>query len=215
MEGNAMVQFQAQFKPELKPKPMPGLSDRQLNDHFDIKYKGYVTKLNEIQTKLKGVNKEAPSPNYSDIRELLVERLFNYNSIKLHEAYWQCLAGASDPPEPIKQMITEDFGSYNTWKEEFKACGLSARGWSICAFDLDTGRLFNFLTDNHSIGAWNVIPLMIMDMYEHAYYIDYGGTVKRYVEEGFLPNMSWKYAARMLERHPLSEYRTSLLEKAA
>ncbi len=210
-----MTQFQAQFKPELKPKPMPGLSDRQINDHFDIKYKGYITKFNEIQKKLAEVNKETANPNYSEPRELWVERLFNYNSIKLHEAYWQCLSGAGDPPDLIKKLIKEDFGSYDNWKEEFKACGLSARGWTICAFDLDSGRLFNFLTDNHAIGAWHVVPLMIMDMYEHAYYLDYGGTVKNYVEEGFLPNMSWNYAAKMLERHPLSEYRTSLVKKAA
>src|SRR5579871_1852766 len=210
-----MIQFQAQFKANLKPKPMPGLSDRQLTDHFDVKYKGYITKFNEIQNKLKEIDKQKANPNYSGVRELLVERLYCHNSIKLHEAYWQCLAGPGDPPDFVKQILTEDFGSYDNWKEEFKACGLSARGWSVCGFDLDSGRIFNILTDTHSIGAWNMIPLMIMDMYEHAYYIDYGASVKSYVEEGFLPNMSWNYAAKMIERYPLSQYRTSLLKKAA
>ena len=210
-----MIQLQAEFKPNLKPQPMPGLSDRQLNDHFDVKYKGYVTKFNEIQNKLQEIDKQKANPNYSGVRELLVERLYCHNSIKLHEAYWQCLSGAGEPPDPLKQMLSEDFGSYDNWKEEFKACGLSARGWSVCAFDLDTGRIFNILTDTHSIGAWNAIPLMIMDMYEHAYYIDYGASVKSYVQEGFLPNMSWNYAAKMMQRHPLSQYRTAFLKKAA
>lgn len=209
-----MIQFEAEFKEDLKPKPMPGLSEKQLDDHFDVKYKAYITKFNEIQKKLQEVNKSAANPSYSDVRELLVERLFNYNSIKLHEAYWQCLSGEADPPEPIKQMIKEDFGSYKNWKDEFKACGLSARGWSVCAFDLDNRRIFNFLTDSHDIGAWNVVPLMIMDMYEHAYYIDYGASVKTYVEEGFLPNMSWNYAAEVMERIPLNELRTSVRRAA-
>ena len=107
-------------------------------------------------------------------------------------------------------MISEDFGSYESWKEEFKACGLTARGRSDCAFDLDSGRIFNYLTDTHSIGAWNAIPLMIMDMYEHAYYIDYASSVKTYVEEGFLPNMSWNYAAQVIERYRITDLRTSL-----
>ncbi|MBI3805188.1 MAG: superoxide dismutase [Nitrospirae bacterium] len=205
-----MIQFQAEFKKNLKPKPIPGLSDKQLNDHFDVKYKGYVTKFNEIQKQLQEVNKSKANPNYSGVRELLVERLYCHNSIKLHEAYWQCLSGESDPPDQIKQMISEDFGSYDSWKEEFKACGLSARGWSVCAFDLDSGRIFNFLTDTHSIGAWNATPLMIMDMYEHAYYIDYASSVKTYVEEGFLPNMSWNYAAQVIERYRITDLRTSL-----
>lgn len=209
-----MIEFQAKFKEDLKPRPVPGLSDRQIDDHFDVKYKGYVTKFNEIQNKLKEADKQKANPNYSETRELLVERLYCHNSIKLHEAFWQCLSGRSDPPDILKQMISEDFGSYDNWKQEFKACGLSARGWSICGFDLDSGRIFNVLTDNHSIGAWNIIPLMILDMYEHAYYIDYGASVKSYVEEGFLPNMSWNFAAQMLNRYPLAQYRTSLRKAA-
>lgn len=111
-------------------------------------------------------------------------------------------------------MISEDFGSYDNWKQEFKVCSLSPRGWSIYGFDLDSGRIFNVLADNHAIGAWNIIPLMILDMYEHAYYIDYGASVKSYVEEGFLPNMSWNFAAQMLNRYPLAQYRTSLRKAA-
>ncbi|HZR46190.1 MAG TPA: Fe-Mn family superoxide dismutase [Candidatus Manganitrophaceae bacterium] len=210
-----MENFEITFKAALKPKPMPGLSQRQIDDHFDVKYKGYITKFNEIQTKLKGADKKGANPNYSEVRELMVERLFNHNSIKLHEAYWQCLSGAGEPPNALKKMIDEDFGSYNAWKEEFKACGLEARGWAILGFDMDSGRLFNFVTDAHMIAPINVVGLMIMDMYEHAYYIDYGSTVKRYVEEGFLPNMSWNYAAQAIERYHVPQHRQELLKKAA
>lgn len=209
-----MKKFEVAFKASLKPKPVPGLSQRQIDDHFDVKYKGYITKFNEIQTKLKGADKKEANPNYSEIRELMVERLFNQNSIKLHEAYWQCLASAGDPPQALKKMLDEDFGSYQAWKEEFKACGLEARGWAILGFDMDSGRLFNFVTDAHSIAPINVVGLMIMDMYEHAYYIDYGATVKRYVEEGFLPNMNWNYAAQAMERYHVPQHRKELLKAA-
>ncbi len=209
-----MENFEVAFKTALKPKPVPGLSQRQIDDHFDVKYKGYVTKFNEIQTKLKGADKKKANPNYSEVRELMVERLFNHNSIKLHEAYWQCLAGAGDPSQALKKMLDEDFGSYAAWKEEFKACGLEARGWAILGFDMDSGRLFNFVSDAHSIAPINVVGLMIMDMYEHAYYIDYGATVKRYVEEGFLPNMNWSHAAQSIERYHVLEHRKKLLKAA-
>jgi Fe-Mn family superoxide dismutase len=209
-----MENFEVKFKAGLKPKPMAGLSQRQIDDHFDVKYKGYVTKFNEIQEKLKSADKKGANPNYSEVRELMVERLFNHNSIKLHEAYWQCLAGAGDPPTEIKKMLDEDFGSYKGWQEEFKACGLEARGWAILGFDMDSGRLFNFVTDMHSIAPINVVGLMIMDMYEHAYYLDYGATVKRYIEEGFLANMNWDYAAQSLERYHVLQHRKELLKAA-
>jgi Fe-Mn family superoxide dismutase len=209
------MEFEATFKRQLKPKPMPGLSQRQINDHFDVKYKGYVAKFNEIQKKLGTIGKETPNPNYSEVRELLVERLYCHDSIKLHEAYFQCLGGAGDPPQKLLQMIEEDFGGFNAWKEEFKACALTARGWAVLGFDLDSGRLFNSATDFHSIAPWNVVGLMVLDVYEHAYYIDYGASVKSYVEEGFLKNMSWRHSEKAIERHHITQHRQEAIKKAA
>jgi len=209
------MDFEAKFKTDLKPKPMPGLSQKQINDHFDVKYHGYVTTFNEIQKKLRKIDRKTTSPNYSETRELYVERLFCHNSIKLHEAYWQCLSSPAEPPAPLRRMIDEDFGSYHDWQEEFRACGLSARGWAVMGFDFDSGRLFNFVTDIHSIAPWNIAGLMVLDVYEHAYYIDYGASVKTYVEEGFLANMSWEYASNALERYHILEHRRELLKKAA
>lgn len=208
------MRLEARFKSELKPRPTSGLSESQMNDHFDVKYKGYVTKFNEIQKKLEKAGQKEANVNYSEFRELMVERLFCHNSIKLHEAYWQCLSGPGEPPAPLKRMIEEDFGSYKAWKEEFRACGLAARGWAVLGFDLDSGRLFNFITDIHSIAPWNVAGLMVMDMYEHAYYIDYGATVKRYVDEGFLPNMNWSYASQAIDRYHITQHRKELLKAA-
>src|SRR3989304_6925736 len=101
----------------------------------------------------------------------------------------------------ILEMINRDFGSYENWEKEFKAMGLCARGWVVLGYDLDEKKLKNVLCDSHNQGApWNMIALLIMDVYEHAYFVDYATARKAYIE-AFFKNINWQFID-----HRISEY---------
>ncbi|MBI2587917.1 superoxide dismutase [Candidatus Azambacteria bacterium] len=176
----------------LKYKDLPGLSEKQLSEHHDVLYAGYVKKLNEIEEKLQTVDRSAPNATYSDIRELKLEQTFAANGVKLHEYYFENMTPAPNPPAgKIKELIERDFGSYEKWLEDFKASGMASRGWVVLAYDLDDGKLYNYLCDVHNQGGvWNAMALLVLDVYEHAYFIDYATKRKDYVE-AFLKTIDW------------------------
>ncbi len=123
--------------------------------------------------------------------------------------YFESLAKVTPITNPIATWIKEDFGSYEKWEEEFKGLGLAARGWAVLAFDLETGRLKNFLSDYHSIAVWNTIPLLILDVYEHAYFIDYGTARKKYIESYFA-NIDWNTVNARIKKFKIEEFRKEL-----
>jgi Fe-Mn family superoxide dismutase len=96
-------------------------------------------------------------------------------------------------------MIEKDFDSYEKWQEDLIATGIAARGWGILAFDYRDDRLHNYGTDAHNIAVWAAIPLIALDVYEHAYMIDYGVNRKDYINS-FFKNLNWEYA-NSLVRH--------------
>ncbi len=180
---------------------LEGLSERQLKEHHDVLYAGYVKKWNEIQEKLKSSDRAAANATYSEFGELKREETFALNGIKLHEGYFDNMkAGGSEPSGIIKEWIEKDFGSYEQWETDFKALGIAARGWAILAFDLDEGRLYNYLCDSHNQGGvWNSVALFIMDVYEHAYFIDFGSDRKSYIE-AFWKNFDWAKAEAIYKK---------------
>ena len=186
---------------QLKYKSLEGLSEKQLAEHHDVLYAGYVKKINEIRTKLQTVDKSATNATYSDLRELKVEETFALNGVKLHEWYFDNLGGKSPQPTgAIAKLIQEDFGSFEKWSEEFQAMGIAARGWAVLAYDLDEGKLHNFLCDVHNQGGiWNAVPLLVLDVYEHAYFLDYGTARKKYVET-FMKAIDWNAANKQVEK---------------
>lgn len=179
-------------KDTLKPKNVTGISDKQIEYHFDIHYKGYVKKLNEIWEKLAGVDRAVANQNYSDYRAMKLEETFNYNGAMLHEIYFGNLTkGHADMPVAIKDQIVKDFGSYDKWLEDFKALSIAFRGWAFLVFDLTTGKLRNIGSDAHNMYAiWNAIVLINVDVYEHAYYVDYGPKRAPYVD-AYLHGINW------------------------
>ena len=137
-------------------------------------------------------DKSAANATFSDFRELKMEEGFAANAILLHEAYFDVLGGKGNPEGKIVDAIVKDFGSFDAWQEEFKALGLSARGWAVLAYDFNDGRLHNYLADMHNQGGvWGVSPILVLDVYEHAYFIDYGSDRKTYIED-FFKNLNWK-----------------------
>lgn len=188
---------------------LEGLSERQLKEHHDVLYGGYVKKWNEIQEKLKSTDRSAANATYSEFGELKREETFALNGIKLHEGYFDNMkAGGNEPSGIIKEWIEKDFGSYGEWQNDFKALGLAARGWAILAFDLDEGRLYNYLCDSHNQGGvWNSAGLMIMDVYEHAYFLDFATGRKAYIEV-FFKNINWEFVNTLVEKYKLQQFRT-------
>ncbi|MBI5229378.1 superoxide dismutase [Candidatus Micrarchaeota archaeon] len=191
----------------LKYKSLPGLSERQLAEHHDVLYTGYVKKTDEIREKTKGVDLETANATYSDLRELKLEETFALNGVKLHEGYFDALGGNGVPNGEILELIKQDFGSFDAWKAEFEALGLCARGWVILAYDWDEGKLRNFVCDVHNQGGvWGCSPILVLDMYEHAYFMDYGAAKKKYIE-AFFKNIDWGNANDQIKRHKILGHR--------
>ncbi len=191
----------------LKYKQLPGLSEKQLAEHHDVLYAGYVKKTNEIRGKLANVDLTNANATYSDLRELKVEETFALNGVKLHEAYFENLGGKGGAPSgTIADWIMSDFGSYEKWVAEFMACGMAARGWTILAFDLEEGRVFNTVNDLHNQGGiWGAVPLLVLDVYEHAYFIDYATGRKKYLET-FMQNIDWAAVNAVIEKYDLGRF---------
>lgn len=193
---------------ELKfKKELQGISKRQIEEHHDVLYAGYVKKYNEIENKLKEVDLSEANATFSLIRELKLEETFALDGIKLHEGYFDNLGGNGTPSGKILDLIKEDFGSYETWENEFKALGIAARGWVILSYDMDDKKLHNILCDAHNIGGiWRSIPLLIMDVYEHAYFLDYGTARKKYID-AFMKNVDWDFVNSLVDKHEISKLR--------
>lgn len=181
---------------------LDGLSERQLKEHHDVLYAGYVKKIDEIEEKLKKADLSGANATSSDLRALKIEETFALNGVKLHEGYFENMQeGGSTPEGGILTLIERDFGSYEHWTEEFKALGLCARGWVVLAYDLDEKRLKNIVCDTHNQGGvWNAVALFIMDVYEHAYFLDYATARKAYIE-AFFKNINWAYVNAALVRY--------------
>lgn len=191
----------------MKFSELPGLSAKQLKEHHDVLYAGYVKKVNEIRAKLGTVDRAEANQTFSLIRELKLEETFALNGVKLHEGYFDNLGGDGTPAGPILEMIKDNFGSFESWADEFKALGLAARGWVVLAYDWDEKRLRNFICDAHNQGGiWGCSPLLILDTYEHAYFIDYATGRKAYIE-AFMKNIEWKFVNSLVERHGVAEHR--------
>lgn len=192
---------------ELKPRQeVPGISKRQIDEHHDVLYKGYVNKLNEIESAMPDADIATANATYSAMRELKREEVFATNGVRLHEAYFENLGGGQMCSGAILDMINEDFGTYDAWEKEFRALGMCARGWVILGYDWQDGKLHNYLSDIHSDGVWNVAPLIVMDVYEHAYMIDQGTAKAKYLA-AFMGDINWDVVNRRLRDFRVMEHR--------
>lgn len=192
---------------ELKYKKLEGISEKQLSEHHDVLYAGYVKKISEIEEKLKNVDLGSANAIHSDLRELKMEETFALNGVKLHEGYFENMIPGGSPStslgtnNQIFDLIIRDFGSYENWEKEFKAMGLAARGWIVLGYDFDEHKLKNILCDSHNQGGvWNTVALLIMDVYEHAYFLDYATARKSYIE-AFFQNINWGHVNSIIEKY--------------
>jgi Fe-Mn family superoxide dismutase len=178
---------------ELKPAlfELDGISRAAVEAHYTL-YEGYVNKRNEILEKLASVDLSSANQVYSDVRELKVELSFAIGGIKNHEVYFEHLGGdGGDPDGLMAQLIKRDFESVAAWRADLKASGMAARGWAWTAYDWDEGRLFNYVGDaQNTYPIWNATPLVALDVYEHAYFLDYQTDRASYID-AFFDNLDW------------------------
>jgi Fe-Mn family superoxide dismutase len=178
---------------ELKPAlyELDGISRATIEAHYRL-YEGYVAKRNEILGRLAEVDAETANQVYSEIRGLKVELSFAVGGVKNHEIYFEHLGGdGGDPDGFAGDLIRRDFGSVEAWRTDLKATGMSGRGWAWTAYDWDEGRLFNYVGDaQNTFPIWNATPLVALDVYEHAYFLDYQTDRGSYID-AFFNNLDW------------------------
>jgi Fe-Mn family superoxide dismutase len=178
---------------ELRPEllELDGISRATIEAHHKL-YQGYVNKRNEILERLKETDLGAANQVYSDLRALKVDLTFAIGGVKNHEIYFAHLGGGGgDPGGAVRDLIERDFGSVQAWRQDLKATGMCGRGWAWTAYDFDEGRLFNYVGDaQNSYPIWNAAPLVALDVYEHAYFLDYQTDRGSYID-AFFANLDW------------------------
>ena len=198
-----VYEFEAITPRELKPAllELDGISRAAVEAHYKL-YQGYVNKRNEILEKLDGVDTASANQVYSDIRALKVDLTFAIGGIKNHEIYFEHLGGGGgDPVGMVGDLIERDFGSFQDWRTDLKATGMTGRGWAWTAYDWDEGRLFNYVGDaQNTFPIWNATPLVALDVYEHAYFLDYQTDRAAYIE-AFLRNLDWGVVNNWVEAY--------------
>jgi len=174
---------------------MEGLSDTLLKNHFTL-YQGYVTNTNKLVDTLSQMVKEgkAGTPEYAELKRRFG---WEFNGMRLHEYYFENLGGkgAMDKNGKLAKKMAEVFGSYEDWEKDFKGVGsMRGIGWVVLYQDNVSGKLFNCWINEHDGGHLaGCTPILILDVFEHAFMIDYGLKKADYIA-AFFKNIDWKAA---------------------
>lgn len=188
---------------EAKPLPftneLTGISKKTLEIHHDKLYAGYVKKMKEVSQKLMemnqtGVGLDDSNQSYSQMRGLRDAETFTVNGVYLHEYYFNVLGGNGSPTGSLVEALTEKYGSLNQFIKFFSATGMAVRGWVVLAWDTQIERLKIYGCDAHNQGGvWGCLPIIVLDVYEHAYFMDYGSDRAAYIAD-FWKNLNWETA---------------------
>ncbi len=177
------------------PKTIPGLSERLLVSHHDNNYAGAVRRLGAINTQFKALD-PATAPVFA-LNGLKREELVAWNSMILHELYFASLsAAATAPGAALAQQIERDFGSDGRWRAEFSAMGKAlggGSGWVLLTYSHRDRRLVNQWAADHTMALAGSTPILALDMYEHAYALDYGAAAGGYVD-AYMKVINWRAA---------------------
>jgi Fe-Mn family superoxide dismutase len=171
---------------------MQGFSETLLKNHFTL-YQGYVTNTNKLLETLGQMLKEGKvsSPEFAEVKRRLG---WEFNGMRLHEYYFENLGGKGgiNKGGKLYQKLGESFGSYEGWEKEFRATGsMRGIGWAILYQDVLSGKFINFWINEHDVGhPAGGMPILIMDVFEHAFMIDYGLKRAEYLD-AFFKNIHW------------------------
>lgn len=181
------------------PSKLPGLSEKMLRSHWENNYGGSVKALAAVKKRLAAAatDKDLPPYVYNDLKR---EHLIRTGSVVLHEVYFDNLGGSGKASAAERQLIASAFGSYDAWESEFRRIGAGlggGSGWVVLGFNQHTHLLENYWMADHASAPADTTPLLVMDMYEHSYQMDYGAAAPKYID-AFFQNLQWDaVAARM------------------
>jgi Fe-Mn family superoxide dismutase len=191
-----------------KPKPLTfdpakltGLSEKLIRSHYDNNYIGSVRTLNMIEGRLAAAmaDKDLPPVVYGGLKR---EELHRTGSVILHELYFGALGGNGVAAGDVHTALATSFGSYEAWEAEFRRTAMAlagGSGWCVLAFNLHTGSLHNYWAWDHMHQPAASVPLLTLDMYEHAFHMDYGTAAAKYVD-AFMANLDWQEIDRRYAR---------------
>jgi len=195
------------FAGQHQPKPLPfdatklvGISEKLIRSHHENNYTGSVKALNAVEQHLAGLASmsDMPAYMYGDLKR---EELLRTGSVVLHEMYFANLGGNGKADGSAARLIGQWFRDQGSWEGEFKRIGNAlsgGSGWAILAYDLQTKELHNYWAADHAHNAPFSVPLLVMDMYEHAYQMDYGAAAAKYIDT-FMQNVNWEEVNRRVE----------------
>ena len=205
--GTAEATRPRAFRGEHQAKPLPfdptklnGLSERLVRSHWENNYGGAVKALNAVEERLAGAakDKDLPPYLYGDWKR---EELVRTGSVVLHEHYFANLGGDGKPSGSAATLIKDWFSSVEAWEAEFRRTGMAlagGSGWVVLARNLHTGEVHNYWLWDHQHQPAMSVPLLVLDMYEHAYHMDFGAAAAKYVD-AFFQNVQWDEVSRRAE----------------
>ena len=184
------------------PAKLNGLSEKLIRSHWENNYVGSVRTLNLISERLTAAmrDSEFPAIVYGGLKR---EELHRVGSVILHEQYFDNLGGDGKPAGAVLNAINKVYGSHDAWEAEFRRTAMSlagGSGWCVLTYNIYTRELRNQWAWDHMHGAIGGLPLVVLDMYEHSYHMDYGTAAAKYVD-AFMRNLNWEEIDRRFARH--------------
>ncbi len=181
------------------PKALKGLSEKLVQSHWENNYGGAVKALNTVRSRLTQALASADTPAYV-YNGLKREQLLRTGSVVLHEFYFENLGGDGKAGAGLRSRIADSFGTFDAWEKEFRTIGNGlggGSGWVVLGYNEKLKVLENCWMADHSTSAPWTRPVLVMDMYEHAYQMDYGAAAAKYID-AFFANLNWDAVARRL-----------------
>ncbi len=183
----------------VRPWTLNGISERMIVSHYENNYGGAVRTLNAVRSELAAL--EAGVPGYR-LRALKREELIAMGSVMLHELYFGNLGGEGHKiPAPVHPVLEEHFGSVGAWRREFVGTAQSlagGSGWVLLTYSRRHQRFWNQMAADHSQAAVDAAPVLALDMYEHAYHIDFATNATAYID-AFMRNIDWAAVIRRID----------------
>ncbi len=173
-------------------------------EQFDVHmrlYEGYINKINEIDALLQAdTGIDEANSTYSEFRGIKRGEVFALNGVILHELYFENIGSFNNTPnEQVRRMLSRDYGSFDNWMAQFVATAKSSRGWAILCYDPRSDSFRNDSLDAHDYGNMSMsIPLLVLDMYEHAYFLQYADNKVEYINR-FMENIDWQVVGERME----------------
>jgi Fe-Mn family superoxide dismutase len=177
-------------------KALNGISEKLIQSHWENNYTGAVKALNVVRGKLLQAANDANTPAYV-YTGLKREQLFRTGSVVLHEHYFGNLGGNGKADGAIRSRIAAAFGTFDAWENEFRKIGTGlggGSGWVVLGYNRHLKLLENYWMADHATGPVDVTPVLVMDMYEHAYQMDFGAAAAKYID-AFFANINWETVA--------------------